>query len=342
MRIILMSSVEGDPATYTVSGAQIALDVNLVNAGAVGGGTQYAESVRVVGDSALDLIGTAMIAKQFVGGPTPWELRVPVVDNNDILKVALYDAPAAVTIEDGGNSITVDFGILTPSVNINNLPYDGQQTMANSLPVAIASDQSSVPVNLSAALPSGTNNIGDVDVLTMPGVAGSTAHDGGGGSVNPVAIGGYASATIPTAVSTDTDIVRAFLDYYGRLVTQQGVPTALLKTFTKQYTSQQTGDAMLTPTSGKIPVVTYYQIQVGGTTAGTMQLWYGGSGDTTYTRGTDRAIFDGEFAPSSTLKPGIVCSHPQGWPSASANDIVRVTTSAAINPITVTIWYYEL
>ncbi len=187
------------------------------------------------------------------------------------------------------------------------------------------------------ALPSGANNIGDVDI-----VGGTTAHDGGGGSVNPLPMGGYASATVPTAVSADTDIVRAFLDYYGRFVAQLGVPTALLKTFTKQYTSQQTGDAMLTPTSGKIPVITYYQIQAGGTTAGTMQLWYGASGDTTYTRGTDRAIFDGEFAPSATLKPGIVCSHPQGFPAAAANDIVRVTTSAAINPLTITIFYYEL
>lgn len=59
----------------------------------------------------------------------------------------------------------------------------GQTTMANSLPVAIASDQTGVPitdnggsltvdgtVTIGTALPAGTNNIGDVDVLTLPSV----------------------------------------------------------------------------------------------------------------------------------------------------------------------------
>lgn len=44
----------------------------------------------------------------------------------------------------------------------------GQSTMTNSLPVTIASDQSTLPVSFSA-LPGGTNNIGDVDVVSLPG-----------------------------------------------------------------------------------------------------------------------------------------------------------------------------
>ena len=70
----------------------------------------------------------------------------------------------------------------------------GQQTMANSLPVVIASNQTAVPISdnggsitvdgtvaatqsgtwnvtVNTALPAGTNNIGDVDVLTLPDVA---------------------------------------------------------------------------------------------------------------------------------------------------------------------------
>lgn len=43
---------------------------------------------------------------------------------------------------------------------------NGQATMANSSPVALASDQSSIPV--AASLAAGTNNIGDVDILTVP------------------------------------------------------------------------------------------------------------------------------------------------------------------------------
>jgi len=59
----------------------------------------------------------------------------------------------------------------------------GQATMANSLPVTIASNQTGVPVTdnggsltvdgtvtIGTALPAGTNNIGDVDVLTLPSV----------------------------------------------------------------------------------------------------------------------------------------------------------------------------
>jgi hypothetical protein len=59
----------------------------------------------------------------------------------------------------------------------------GQTTMANSLPVAIASNQTAIPitdnagsitvdgtVTIGTALPAGTNNIGDVDVLTLPSV----------------------------------------------------------------------------------------------------------------------------------------------------------------------------
>lgn len=109
-----------------------------------------------------------------------------------------------------------------------------------------------------------------------------------------------------------------------------------------QYTTTQTGTALWTPATGKQVIVTSYQIQVGGTTAGTMQLWFGDSGDTTYTRGTDRAIFDGEFAPSATLKPGVVQnSPPHGW-KGNADQVLRVTDSAAINPLTVNVWGYEI
>jgi hypothetical protein len=50
------------------------------------------------------------------------------------------------------------------------------------------------------------------------------------------------------------------------------------------------------------------------------------------------AIFDGEFAPSATSKPGVVMQGP--FISATNGDDILVTTSAAINPLTVTVWYY--
>lgn len=73
----------------------------------------------------------------------------------------------------------------------------GQKVMTGSLPVVLPSDQSSVPTNLSAALPAGTNNIGDVDVLTLPGVAGDTASESAD-SGNPVKVGGKYNLATPT------------------------------------------------------------------------------------------------------------------------------------------------
>lgn len=115
--------------------------------------------------------------------------------------------------------------------------------------------------------------------------------------------------------------------------------TRVKKTVTA--TTAQTGTAVITPTSGKTLTITYIQIQIGGTTAGTVQVWFGASGDTTYTIGTDPAIFDGEFAPSATLKPGFTASFAEGWTSGTANDLLRYTTSAAMT-ITITAWGYEI
>jgi hypothetical protein len=110
---------------------------------------------------------------------------------------------------------------------------------------------------------------------------------------------------------------------------------------TAQYTSTQTGVALWTPGSGRKIYVTALQIQVGGTTAGNVQVWFGGSADTTYTRGTDAALFDGEFAPSATNKPGIFVTFPQPLQGA-ANFVLRVTTTGPLNPITVSAWGYEI
>ena len=108
---------------------------------------------------------------------------------------------------------------------------------------------------------------------------------------------------------------------------------------TAQYTSAQTGAALWTPASGRRLVITSYQIQAGGTVGGTIQLWFGASADTTYTRGTDLAIFDGEVLPSATLKPGIVQTGV--WPASAVDHILRVTNTGTINPLTFTVWGYE-
>lgn len=70
-----------------------------------------------------------------------------------------------------GAEMQVDV-VTLPSVTIGSLPNEGQQTMANSISVVVASDQSAIPVSgtVTANLAAGTNNIGDVDVLTLPSI----------------------------------------------------------------------------------------------------------------------------------------------------------------------------
>jgi hypothetical protein len=107
-----------------------------------------------------------------------------------------------------------------------------------------------------------------------------------------------------------------------------------------QYATAQTGTALWTPASGRAVVVTSMHIQSGGTTAGTCIVWFGASGDTTYTRGTDPAIFDGEWAPSATNKPGIAMAFPTPI-RGTADHILRVTTTNA-QTVTITVWGYEI
>jgi len=108
----------------------------------------------------------------------------------------------------------------------------------------------------------------------------------------------------------------------------------------KQYTAAATGDPIWQPASGKSVVVTSLQIQSGGTTSGTCVLWFGLVGDTAYTRGTDAAVFDGEFAPSTTNKPGVIMTFPT--PIRGAVDAyLRVTTTNA-QTVTFAIWGYEI
>ncbi len=97
-----------------------------------------------------------------------------------------------------------------------------------------------------------------------------------------------------------------------------------------EYTTAQTGTAIWTPPTGKKFVVTDVTIATGGTTAGVVTLWQGASGDTTYSVGTDPAIFKGEFAPSANSKPGFVKQWKVPYVSTTVDHILRITTSAAI------------
>lgn len=115
-------------------------------------------------------------------------------------------------------------------------------------------------------------------------------------------------------------------------------PVSVNKTVTQ--TTAQTGSAVWTPAAGKAVVITSLQIQSFGVTAGTAIVWFGGSADTTYTRGTDLPIFDGEFAPTATNKPGVYVTFPTPI-RGTADFVLRLTTTNA-QSITVSVWGYEI
>lgn len=230
-----------------------------------------------------------------------------------------------------------------------------------------------------ASIAAGDNNIGNVDIVTVPAplstsgngtatgslrvtvasdstgtvavtqgtasnlnatVVGTTAADSAV-TGNPLLQGARASTAQPTAMSADGDAVHLWANRRGALVTAQAPHTALnsspwtLTSITAQYSTTQTS-TQLGPAVGASEqmVVTSYQIQATGTTAGAVQLYFGTGA---YSRGTNRAIFDGSFAPSATFYPGTVQTGT--WIGATDNEL-RVTTSAAINTLTITVWYY--
>lgn len=68
--------------------------------------------------------------------------------------------------------------------------------------------------------------------ISSAAVAGTTAHDAAGAAVNPVAVGGYASAAAPSDVSADADIVRDWNLRNGAKVTQPSYAGVLASTGT--------------------------------------------------------------------------------------------------------------
>jgi len=177
-------------------------------------------------------------------------------------------------------------------------------------------------LNATAALASGTNYVGRVRLTdgTNDFVLDTAYNDAGNNAETHFDVG----SRLHAFNGTTWDRVR------GSTSTFKGAT----------YAAAQTGTALWTPAAGKAVVITSLQIQSFGTTAGLCQVWFGGSADTTFTRGTDASIFDGEFAPSATSKPGVYVTFPSPCRGA-ADFVLRVTTTNA-QSINVTVWGYEI
>jgi hypothetical protein len=274
----------------------------------------------------------------------------------DIGDVTINNAggASAVNIQDGGNSITVDgtvaFSNTTIAVtNTGTFAVQAAQSGTWVLGANSGVDIGDVTVNNAAGaaavnIQDGGNSI-TVDgtvAATQSGTwnvvaAGDVAHDSPD-SGNPVKIGFQAETALPTAV-TNGDRVNGTADQFGRqLVTH--ISPGMQTWKSGNYTTTQTGVALWTPTAGKTVAVTYLAVSSYATTAGRVIVWFGASGDTTYTAGTDQLVWAGSFAPSANSKPGAILTFNTPVFSANVDYVLRVTTDANIS-LDVSVYGYE-
>lgn len=122
------------------------------------------------------------------------------------------------------------------------------------------------------ALPAGTNNIGDVDVLTIPGIVGTVADDATTPG-NPVMTGGKAvetDGTDPTSVSAEDDVAIFRTDRNRRQLVNTFHPN--LWRVNENHSSAQTNNQLkAAPGSGLSLYITDIIIS-NGATAGSVQL----------------------------------------------------------------------
>lgn len=140
-----------------------------------------------------------------------------------------------------------------------------------------------------AALPAGTNNIGDVDVLTLPNVtlaAGTNtnevvgdAADDAAAAGNPVSIGGYAiqtDGTDPGTVSAEGDVTRLRTDMQRVLLVN--VTNPRMWQASADYASAQTNASVKAAPGAGLSLYVTDLVLSNGATAGNITLLDGSGG----------------------------------------------------------------
>ncbi len=258
------------------------------------------------------------------------------------------------------DNVTIDNGALTDyNVATDKVTYSGDADREVQLmrPVLVTGAEGSktvidlpgdntngldVDVTRLPALVAGTANIGDVDVLTVPtdpfGANADAASATGSISakLRYLAATGLAGQTsLPAGTNNIGDVDIASMP------APHALPGVTMASFTTKYTTTQTSANMVAGTGGQRIYVTHLTISTGGTTAGEVGIYWGtGTLATAVTNNT--VLFDGEFAPSATVRPGVVLSYaPYAVGSVSATgDNLRITTSAGIT-VYVVVHYYK-
>lgn len=297
----------------------------------------------------------------------------------DIGDVTINNAAgaSAVNIQDGGNSITVDgtvelgattlastFDVSVTNASIpvtdngGSLTVDGtvtaNQPSSTAYLVQISDGASNVPID--AAHSDGeTNTENHIDigakVMVFNGTSwdrqrgdttgtysvGNVAHDAAD-SGNPVKIGFQAENILSNPVANG-DRANAVSDLFGRQLVSH-IDAGMQVWKSANYTTQQTGASIWTPSAGKKICITYLAVSSYATTGARVIVWFGGSADTTYTAGTDQLVWAGSFAPSANSRPGAIIQLPFGITAVNADHQLRITTDAGIS-LDVTVYGYE-
>lgn len=165
----LLTTIDAD--TSTLAAIDYATGADVASLGVVGGGLE-ATALRVT--IASDSTGTLSVDDG--GGALTVDGTVAISGTVAVTQSGTWDE---VGINDSGNSITVDWNGTPPPI--------GAGVEATALRVTIATDSTgvlsiddnggaiTVDGTVTANLAAGTNNIGDVDVLTLPGTAAEAA-----------------------------------------------------------------------------------------------------------------------------------------------------------------------
>lgn len=240
----------------------------------------------------------------------------PVSGQLEVTKAGLWtlDSNSGVDIGD----VTINNAAGASAVNIQ----DGGNSITVDGSVSVSNFPATQPV-------SGT--------ITASNTSGDVAHDSPD-SGNPVKIGFQAENVLAAPVANG-DRSNAVSDLFGRQLIAN-IDSGMQVWRSANYTTQQTGAAIWTPSAGKRIAITYISVTSYATTAGRVILWFGAGGDTTYTAGTDQLLWAGSFAPSANSRPGAIIQQPFGLFAATPDHILRITTDAAIS-LDITVYGYE-
>lgn len=177
-----------------------------------------------------------------------------------------------------------------------------------------ASGRLHVNVGALIALPAGTNNIGDVDVLTLPGAIGSIADDSAASGTNPMLVGLEARTSNRTAVSSG-DLVRALADTLGKQVMLVGATHDL----------DVEGRANLTGTGASTIIAANASARTVVTNIVVINHSTSAAAKVSIRRGTTVLM----VIPAGVNGGGAVVSNPRGITKTATNETVEAISSVA-------------